>query len=350
MLFNNWTKTLGAWLRTVLAAQMAKEPRMWTLPPDQHVDELILHASFALGWLTVSAPGLGESDVLVGRPTRGELGLGLVLALFVVFNLSKKLFIEDAAVEDAGARGWIEMLLPCHVYNMLAAYSLLGCSRRAREATYNLLLYCAWMPLLAMLFPDLEDTVKIRSPLARVFSIGMFWVHHAFLLLLPGILGWYAKLGRFRVPPSGLRAFAQYLAFANAYIGVFLCAYALLTGRNINYSLWPPPALPDSMVALVGGHRYRVSIGLLLAFVVGPAMRFGFFPAATWLVTLGAREAKPLADRARPHVQRGLATAGAKLAKLASGVQARVADAVVQAKAHAAHKTNQQAPNGRKLA
>lgn len=74
----------------------------------------------------------------------------------------------------------------------------------------------------------------------------------------------------------------QYLAFVYAFIGVVLCAAALAFGRNLNYSLWPP-TLPVNVLALLGGSRYRVTIGCVLAFVLGPIMRHLAVPAAAGL-------------------------------------------------------------------
>jgi hypothetical protein len=72
----------------------------------------------------------------------------------------------------------------------------------------------------------------------------------------------------------------QYLAFIYGFVGVLLCGLALATGRNLNYSLWPPPALPDGAYLYLGGARYRLAIGTLLAFVLGPLMRHVVVPLA----------------------------------------------------------------------
>ena len=43
------------------------------------------------------------------------------------------------------------------------------------------------------------------------------------------------------------------------------------------------------MVAWLGGERYRVTVGMLLAFVVGPAMRFAIIPMASGLAAFAVR-------------------------------------------------------------
>jgi hypothetical protein len=124
-----------------------------------------------------------------------------------------------------------------------------------------------------------DDILVIQSPLGRRVCLVLFWAHHVVLALVPAALHHGAKRGRHRLPPIGLGSFAQYLAFANAYIGVTLCVAALLLGSNLNYSLWPPP-LPAAVERMLGGVYYRVTVGLILSFLVGPMMRLGFYPAS----------------------------------------------------------------------
>lgn len=266
-----WLGLIADWLRE--ATPVGADPRFWTVPPEQHVGQLLLHASFALLWMSVSAPGLNPSGLLVGRPTRSELAVGLLMAGFVAINAVKKLLMSPGPFGDL-----IECALPCHGYTMMACYSMLGTSRRARETAANLLLYCAWMPLLALAFPDLDAIYHVRSPL-REISLALFFAHHVALALMPAFIAHFARLGRFRVPPLAYGSFAQYVAFANSYIGVFLASLALAAGRNLNYSLWPPP-LPPGVEASLGGVYFHVTMGLLLSFVLGPLMRVVYYPAA----------------------------------------------------------------------
>ena len=184
--------------------------------------------------------------------------------------------IKKVALEG-GLPQLLELVLPCHVFNGLGAYCILSGSRAAREHVYSLLLFSAWMPLMALAFPDTRATEAIENPLLRVSCVALFWVHHLCLLVLPAALYGGA---RFRAPVgrrAHAAAYAGYLSFVFPYIGVGLCSLAVATGWNANYSLWPP-SLPQSILDTLGGPWYRVTIGCFLAFVLGPAMRYALVP------------------------------------------------------------------------
>ena len=83
-------------------------------------------------------------------------------------------------------------------------------------------------------------------------------------------------------------------------MGVLLCGLALATGRNLNYSLWPPPALPDGAYPYLGGARYRLVIGTLLALVLGPLMRHGVVPLPAGSLRPLVGPPVELLGRARP--------------------------------------------------
>lgn len=272
---------MSSWLLQWKKAKAALEPRLWTVPPEQHLRQLTLHVGFAAFWTALSAPGVGgrSSDVVDGLTT-SELCIGVVMVALIFVNIVKKCIHGPMPGE------LLDMLLPCHVYNALAAYAFLGTSVCARETASNLLAYCAWMPLLAVAFPDTASVKRLKSPVFRSFSIALFFVHHFALAAVPAFLGRSVALGRHRVPALGVGSFAQYVAFANAYIGVALCVLAVVTSRNLNYSLFPPP-LPDSVHKKLGGVYYRVTVGLTLSFVCGPLMRLVFYPVSAalfWLV------------------------------------------------------------------
>lgn len=278
-------------LRRLVAQRLAvcaqRDARALTLPVDTHVEELLLHMVFAVFWAGLGPPSLRRGAEVVRAPSRGEACFGMVLATLWLINAWKKIVLENRDWEEL-----LDMLLPCHMYNLVGVYSLLGTSRRARETSYNILLYCSWMPLLAMAFPDLEKARAIPEAGTRSFAILIFWIHHGVLQALPVYLTVRAAAGRYRWPRA-FGGFAQYMALANAYIGVGLCAFAVATCRNANYSLWPPK-LPETVLELLGGSQnYRRSVGLLLSYVVGPAMRWTTVPLTLALVGKGpGREAK----------------------------------------------------------
>ncbi|KAJ1621233.1 hypothetical protein T492DRAFT_1072020 [Pavlovales sp. CCMP2436] len=285
-----WVALLGELLHARLADTAMGEPRFWTVPPEQHVSQLFLHVGIVAISVCWSAPGLQPTGVLVGSSTLSEKIWGVVMLSFIVGNVAKKLYLGDDRTVDE----LIDMILPCHVYNMLAVYALLGTTRHARETVCNLLVYCAWMPIMAMVFPDTEGIMKCDthcSPALRALFVALFWIHHLALAAVPAILAYYVKLGRFILPPVNRGSFAQYVAFANSYIGVSLCAFALLVGQNINYSVWPPP-LPPNVEALLGGSYYRVTVGLILSFALGPFMRRVYYPIVAAIVGFATEKLK----------------------------------------------------------
>ena len=247
------------------------EPRFWTIPPSTHVEELAINTAAAMTFAVAARIYGGKSATTIITRTKTETVLGVLLLCMFPLNAVNKFVLQSMTA----GRVLLELcLLPCHVFTALAALCALSTSSRTRTTAYNLLLYDSWMPLLAMAFPDLTSARALASPLLRNSSIALFWLHHGLLFVTPFLLHWMAKQpkARFTPPRPAGAGLLQYLAFVYAFIGVLLCAAALATGRNLNYSLWPP-TLPASVLARLGGARYRATIGLFLAFVCGPLMR-----------------------------------------------------------------------------
>ena len=154
--------------------------------------------------------------------------------------------------------------------------------------------------MLAMAFPDLNSARSVTSSMLRQISIGIFWVHHGLLLFTPIFIQWRVQgtVGRFAPPRPIGAGMVQYIAFIYGYIGVVLCAAALFLGRNLNYSLWPP-TLPASVLAVLGGTRYRVTVGCFLAFVLGPSMRLLMVPGAARLCSVWKSRQKGFGKHAK---------------------------------------------------
>ena len=162
-------------------------------------------------------------------PSPAETALGGLLAAMHPINFVNKYLVQAMPL----SRTVLELaILPCHVYTALGAVCLLGASRETRALLSNLLLYCAWMPLLALAFPDLNSARALSSPLLRQGSILLFYVHHGALLAVPVLLHWRQAVGGRRAALPALVGLAQYLAFIYSFVGVLLCAAALLVGRK----------------------------------------------------------------------------------------------------------------------
>lgn len=292
---------MASLLERAFSHHAAHEPKFWTVPPLIHLQELLWCTVVSLATLLAyraKRMRLSATTTAVGARTRTETALGALLFLFMPVNLFNKLVVMRFDVD----RSFAEMFLPCHVYNAIAAYCLLGCSPAARATGYNLLLYCSWMPVMAMAFPDLGASRSLASPTLRAFSTSLFWAHHVALLVVPIYAHRRAAAGRFSQlelrAVAGLLStgFLQYLTFIYFFLGVFLCALSLALGRNLNYSLWPPNTLPEAMYPLLGGAHYRLTIGTALAYAAGPLMRHAVVPALSGLWRLVAGEAKAKAS------------------------------------------------------
>ena len=284
--------TMAALLESAFSHHAAREPKFWTVPPLIHVQELLWCVSVSsVTLIAYRAKRLRLSATVpaVGARTTAETALGALLFLFLPVNLFNKLVVMRFDVD----RSFAEMFLPCHVYNAIAAFCLLATSPAARATGYNLLLYCSWMPVMAMAFPDLGASRALTNPALRTFSTSLFWAHHVALLVVPIYAYRRSAAGRFS--PLELRGagFLRYLSFIYFFLGVFLGVLSLVLGRNFNYSLWPPNTLPAAMYPMLGGARYRTTIGTALAWVAGPLMRFAVVPALSGLWRLVVGEAKP---------------------------------------------------------
>lgn len=282
-------------LESAFSHHAAHEPKFWTVPPLIHLQELLWCASVSsvtlLAYRTKRLQ-LSATAPTVGARTRAETALGALLFVLLPINLFNKLFIMRFDID----RSFAEMCLPCHVYNMIAAYCLLSSSPAARATGYNLLLYCSWMPVMAMAFPDLGASRSLANPALRTFSVTLFWVHHVALLVVPIYAYHLSAAGRFSRLELRGAGFLQYLSFIYFFLGVFLCTLSLVLGRNFNYSLWPPNTLPAAMYPMLGGARYRLTIGTTLAYVAGPLMRLAVVPALARLLRLFVGEPKPKAS------------------------------------------------------
>ena len=288
------------WLARACEPYAALEPRFWTVPPAYHVQELCFCLLVAVAAAALSRSGSRSSSMPPRRSagrTSLETGLGALLLLWLPVNVCNKLAVQGMPP----SRALVEMCLPCHVYTGLCAFCFLSTCRRARVDGYSLMLHCAWMPLLALAFPDLSAARAIATPALRVGSLATFWAHHLTLLAAPVLAHQQTSSRlRFAPPPPRAAGLLQYLAFIYAFVGVLLCGLALATGRNLNYSLWPPPALPDGAYPYLGGARYRLVIGTLLALVLGPLMRHVLVPLAAGSLRPLVGPPVELLGRARP--------------------------------------------------
>ena len=286
---------LADFIATHCARAAAEEPRFWTVAPDEHIEQLSFHVLIAacavaadrFCWPPLRAAG-------AAAPAARDRYLGVALLLWIPVNVLNKWLLQSFSIERVA----LEIgLLPCHVYSALAAFALLSGGAARHGTLRSLLLYASWMPLMALAFPDLASarTVAATHPGRANLIVCLFFAHHLLLLATPVYLLRTAVATRRgggrdeRLPPG--RAFVRYVAFSYSYIGVGLCVAALATCRNLNYSLWPPK-LPATIVAQLGGARYRVTIGVALAFVVGPAMAHVVLPLLSKIVGAVAAAAR----------------------------------------------------------
>jgi hypothetical protein len=208
-------------------------------------------------------------------PTRGERNAGRTLVVLWLLNAAKKLYFSGIAVALR------DMLLPCHMFTALCSYCFLGTGEPARSTSYALVLWSAWMPLLALAFPDKSGATTL-GPAGRLLYMGSFYVHHAILVFVPVFLHHRSKLTRRWTAPPVVVSACSYGAFMHAYLGVMLPVLARVTDANVNYGLYPP-ALPPAVSKLLRPGLYRAQVGGVLL-LLGPLLAIGWIPLASSLL------------------------------------------------------------------
>ncbi len=163
---------------------------------------------------------------VVSRPATGTeaaVTRGLCLALLVAL-----LYI---AVCKWLTGRMLYMLMPCHVLTvMLLVMGLLPAKLGAD--LYNVYVSYAFMPVLAVLFPDLRDYTL-------PFEVATFFIQHALMIALPV---WFARTARFPVYEGRYAAWRAYALGTLAFYG-FLVPLSAALGANLNYMMSPPPGV-----------------------------------------------------------------------------------------------------------
>jgi hypothetical protein len=169
-------------------------------------------------------------------------------------------------------------LQPCHLVTFLFLVSLHLPSYRAASRVFHATLPCTFVTILAMLFPDLGN---LRLPL----EIPCFWLHHWTILLYPL---YQVAVGRFpHRGASRMRSLlsAYLLAMAGTCMVHVLLHWplGLLSGVNLEYTLWPPPSIPTLPLSC-SAHNFRICccgafyvlaavFGILVPLILAPLAR-----------------------------------------------------------------------------
>ncbi|RKP12490.1 hypothetical protein BJ684DRAFT_20977, partial [Piptocephalis cylindrospora] len=163
---------------------------------------------------------------------------------------------------------------------------------RLTHVIFNLYLQVTWGTLLALLVPDLRDY-------SAFLEVENFYFEHYALLLFPLYL---TIQGRFIVwRPTWEGAIAGFLALSFYHSGV-LAPLALITGRNLNYMLSPPPG---TLISTAGWYRLIMyGFGLAFTFI----QRYVFVEGALWILRF---QYPPL--QGRGDVGPGLSGKGSRL-------------------------------------
>lgn len=124
------------------------------------------------------------------------------------------------------------MLMPCHVLTtMLLIMVFLPVSEGTTDL-YNIYVSYAFMPVLAVLFPDLRDYTL-------PFEVATFFIQHALMIALPV---WFARTSRYAVYGERFAACRAYALGTLAFYG-FLVPLSATLGANLNYMMSPPPGI-----------------------------------------------------------------------------------------------------------
>lgn len=187
----------------------------------------------------------------VGRSTRCPLNrfMGILLLLC----LGAQIYVKAIRPKPFIQLGWL--LMPCHVFTAVWALILLRDQPKyfgANSYLATLMVDWMWAPIGAALAPDWGDH-------QFAFEGSLFAVHHGLLVLLPvyyatryGVLGLStAHIFHFTLVPI-------FVSFA------IYTPYALLTGLNLNYMLYPPK-LGGGAPAIFSSTAYRPAmVGLFI--------------------------------------------------------------------------------------
>jgi len=235
---NKLADQLEAWC----SIHLETTPLFWFRTPYQHVVEAALMACLccamaAVWWLMKSQSPLPAAHA----PRTGlDEAYAFVLAVCMLLQLYVKMF-----------KTWADLaflLMPCHLLTFLQIYFLLSNGGRVQRKCFNLMLYFAIFPVIAMLTPDFNDHVLAIEPYLYV-------VHHSLLIITP----FYActQGRRFEIQPLTVVNALEMVIIAVVVNFYVQTVAAYISGLNINYHLHPP-TLPFGIFAADQFYRYKV--------------------------------------------------------------------------------------------
>eukprot|EP00796_Vickermania_ingenoplastis_P001280 gene1280-735_t len=207
----------------------------WFQPPKVHLFLFVVMNFLMAGFLHHISRGfrgraLGRVGAVCARSSL-QSRLNTVLSVLLMSCLA-----ANAVAKLDRPHPWIQvgwLLMPCHLMSATWAYLLM---RQSREAYPNscylatLMLDWSWAPLLAVAYPDCSDH-------RHRWESYVFALQHALLLILP--VYYAARYHTLGLHWKHVCHFTWIPIVIN--FGVYT-PYALLTGLNLNYMLYPPVA------------------------------------------------------------------------------------------------------------
>lgn len=245
----------------------SKPERFWFRPPELHVAEFIaFHLICFL--LYFWSRGYYMRVVHHARPARNPDSTfdQLLGVLYVLCWLSQVLF-KAVRAQPAIQLCWLFM--PCHLITLVWAYVLLSKGQR----NYRFCVYLAtlasvyhWGPVSAAMFPDFNDHTF------PIFERAVFILHHGMLVLTPV----YWAL-RYDLLPMTWHFWLHATWVATLInVGPYQ-VISYISGLNLNYHLYPPPAVQNKIWVFQTVYYRWYVILMLIAFTIAFRLIFGAF-------------------------------------------------------------------------
>ncbi|KAJ9465838.1 TMEM164 family protein [Diplonema papillatum] len=234
---------------------------LWQRPIHTHIAEMAVVNGIAvlagiLGWARMKRErGWPQADPKARGPLTSrvvDVAIAVLLIYFFAVQCWFKAYRNDGFVHFFGFevhRALVWMVMPCHIWTLLAAWALLFNSRLMASLCVTL----AWNTFLGSAFADFTDQVHWGEAPA-------FIVHHAFINVLPFYFATSFQLHRFTV--GWLCWTSSLMTLWNMAVHMPLSYYS---GYNINYHVHPPAhGLPNEVFGKDVNYKPKIILVLVL--------------------------------------------------------------------------------------
>ncbi|CAD2221971.1 TMEM164 family protein [Angomonas deanei] len=207
--------------------------QFWFQSPKEHVFQYLLALIVVALFYSVSKNFRVNAKAALSAKGAGwstKCPINTLIAYILLGCFLLQVYVKGSRSQPFIQLGWL--LMPCHLTTLTWVYIFLHdkpqhYGRNCYLA--SLLIDWFWAPISAVIAPDWSDHKFAFEPT-------VFYVHHGLLLLLP----WYYAIRYHTMPLSRSHLLHSMWVPMLISFGLFT-PYALLTGLNVNYMLYPPP-------------------------------------------------------------------------------------------------------------